>query len=393
MRGESSLSIIGFSIGVVIGVLLAILAFFCVRYHRKRSQIGNSSSRRAVTLPIRENGADSCIILSDSTIDPESPMKSGRNGMSSWLEGFKKSNGVSMSGIPAHPYNCRGCASLCLCAEACALCAFDNYILHIFAYSLKATTYTHRDLEKALIGKAASGPVYKAQMSTGEIVAVKMLATDSKQGETEFQTKFLRGTTSPPKQQSQLHFSNNAPSRNRSASSMTDVRPGFFPTLQPQFPTPSFNEKPKNISLEVGDSRSVAVKKTSNESASERPKRKNSTPLPPFKVRKEKMGDKITALHQLVSPFGKTDTTSVLSEAIEYIKFLHDQVTVLSIPYMKSGAPIHHQQQQSCDKSEDSEGPKQDLRSRGLCLVPISSTFPVTHETAACTPTFGATFR
>ncbi|XP_038690108.1 transcription factor bHLH123-like isoform X5 [Tripterygium wilfordii] len=355
MRGESSLSIIGFSIGVVIGVLLAILAFFCVRYHRKRSQIGNSSSRRAVTLPIRENGADSCIILSDSTIDPESPMKSGRNGMSSWLEGFKKSNGVSMSGIPAHPY---------------------------------------KDLEKALIGKAASGPVYKAQMSTGEIVAVKMLATDSKQGETEFQTKFLRGTTSPPKQQSQLHFSNNAPSRNRSASSMTDVRPGFFPTLQPQFPTPSFNEKPKqNISLEVGDSRSVAVKKTSNESASERPKRKNSTPLPPFKVRKEKMGDKITALHQLVSPFGKTDTTSVLSEAIEYIKFLHDQVTVLSIPYMKSGAPIHHQQQQSCDKSEDSEGPKQDLRSRGLCLVPISSTFPVTHETAACTPTFGATFR
>jgi hypothetical protein len=83
-------------------------------------------------------------------------------------------------------------------------------------------------------------------------------------------------------------------------------------------------------------------------------------------VRKEKLGDRITALQQLVSPFGKvsfwifllfsnstltiaslcfvirlkahpmvmysylfqTDTASVLHEAIEYIKFLHDQATV-----------------------------------------------------------------
>lgn len=38
----------------------------------------------------------------------------------------------------------------------------------------------------ALIGKGAFGPVYKAQMCTGEIVAVKVLANDSKQGEKEF---------------------------------------------------------------------------------------------------------------------------------------------------------------------------------------------------------------
>ena len=31
--------------------------------------------------------------------------------------------------------------------------------------------------------------------------------------------------------------------------------------------------------------------------------------------------------------------------------------------------------------SKDPEDPKQDLRSRGLCLVPVSITFPVTHET------------
>jgi len=47
------------------------------------------------------------------------------------------------------------------------------------------------------------------------------------------------------------------------------------------------------------------------------------------------------------------------------------------------------------DKLNDLEGPKQDLRSRGLCLVPISSTFPVANETTAdfWTPTFGGTFR
>ncbi|KAJ6293189.1 hypothetical protein OIU77_008820 [Salix suchowensis] len=155
---ESSGLIIGISIGVVIGVFLAILALFCMRYHRKRSQIGSSSSRRAVTIPIRANGADACTIMSDSTIDPESPVKSGRNRVPLWLEGFKRSNTVSFSGIPE---------------------------------------YSYKDLQKAthnfttLIGQGAFGPVYKAQITTGETVAVKVLATDSKQGEKEFQTEVM----------------------------------------------------------------------------------------------------------------------------------------------------------------------------------------------------------
>ncbi|CAN1835508.1 Transcription factor bHLH110 [Linum perenne] len=49
---------------------------------------------------------------------------------------------------------------------------------------------------------------------------------------------------------------------------------------------------------------------------------------PPFKVRKEKLGDRIASLQQLVAPFGKTDTASVLMEAIGYIKFLQNQVEV-----------------------------------------------------------------
>ena len=104
MKGESSGLIIGISIGVVIGVLLAISTLFCFRYQRRRSQIGNSSSRRATTIPIRINGADSCNILSDSTLAPESPVKSGHNGMSQWLDGFRKSNVVAASGIFEYSY-------------------------------------------------------------------------------------------------------------------------------------------------------------------------------------------------------------------------------------------------------------------------------------------------
>ncbi|PSR95641.1 Calcium/calmodulin-regulated receptor-like kinase [Actinidia chinensis var. chinensis] len=159
MKGESSGLIIGISIGVVIGVLLAILALFFIRYHRRRTQIGNSSSRRTATIPICANGVDSCA-LSNSSVGTESPRTSGQNGMSLWLGvgGLKRANVVSASGI---------------------------------------LEYSYKDLQKAtcnfttLIGQGAFGPVYKAQMSTGETVAVKVLATDSKQGEKEFQTEVM----------------------------------------------------------------------------------------------------------------------------------------------------------------------------------------------------------
>ncbi|GFP90247.1 transcription factor bhlh123 [Phtheirospermum japonicum] len=198
---------------------------------------------------------------------------------------------------------------------------------------------------------------------------------------------------------SHLHFSTNvntpfwnAPAPAPPAAAMADARSSFFPADQ----VPCFDENlPENTS-EVRDLMSKTTKKNSADqiATNKRTRSETPSPLPAFKVRKEKMGDRITALQQLVSPFGKTDTASVLSEAIEYIKFLHEQVRALSDPYMKNGAPIQHQQKY--DKSRlDLEGHRQDLKSRGLCLVPISSTFPVTHETTVdfWTPTFGGSFR
>ncbi|KAJ0232212.1 hypothetical protein HA466_0293000 [Hirschfeldia incana] len=197
-----------------------------------------------------------------------------------------------------------------------------------------------------------------------------------------------------------LRFSNNATFWNPTAtvenvgSNHHEASANFFPALQqPQIHAPSLDEQPKSIS-EIQDSSSCEVKRVGGDQpAAKRTKSEPAFPSPPFKVKKEKMSDRIAALQQLVSPFGKTDQASVLSEAIEYIKFLHQQVSALSNPYMNSGASLNHQQSDHPREIEVSEEP--DLRSRGLCLVPVSSTFPVTQDTTVdfWTPTFGGTFR
>ncbi|KAF7802725.1 transcription factor bHLH112-like isoform X2 [Senna tora] len=55
-------------------------------------------------------------------------------------------------------------------------------------------------------------------------------------------------------------------------------------------------------------------------------------------------------------PTFKTDTASVLHDAIDYIKYLHEQLSV------KIGEGVNNHQ---------------DLRSQGLCLVPLSNTLPI----------------
>ncbi|XVF43533.1 hypothetical protein PTKIN_Ptkin02bG0047100 [Pterospermum kingtungense] len=104
---------------------------------------------------------------------------------------------------------------------------------------------------------------------------------------------------------------------------------------------------------------------------------------------KVKLGDKIAALQQIVSPFGKTDTASVLLEAIGYINFLQEQVQVLSNPYMKLNS--HKDPWGSLDRKDQNGDLKVDLRSKGLCLVPSSCTPQVYLETTGSdywTPTY-----
>ncbi|KAJ4710239.1 transcription factor bHLH [Melia azedarach] len=113
-----------------------------------------------------------------------------------------------------------------------------------------------------------------------------------------------------------------------------------------------------------------------SEGAVKKPKTESST-ASSVKAPKVKLGERITALQQIVSPFGKTDTASVLYEAIGYIKFLQEQVQLLSNPYMKCHS--HKDPWGGLERKEKGDL-KADLRSRGLCLVPISCTPKIYHE-------------
>ncbi|KAF3611251.1 hypothetical protein DY000_02044519 [Brassica cretica] len=88
--------------------------------------------------------------------------------------------------------------------------------------------------------------------------------------------------------------------------------------------------------------------------------------------RKDKVGERISALQQIVSPYGKTDIASVLLDAMHYIEFLHEQVKVLSAPYLQtvSTATLVEMEQYS-------------LSNRGLCLAPMEFTAGVAQSNGA----------
>ncbi|XP_031474581.1 transcription factor bHLH112-like isoform X2 [Nymphaea colorata] len=147
----------------------------------------------------------------------------------------------------------------------------------------------------------------------------------------------------------------------------------------------SNNEKRSGVMNEAtqGIKRNSSTPQTkTSEGSSKRPRLESSTSMPPLKVRKEKLGDRISALQQLVSPFGKTDTASVLKEAIGYIKFLHGQVETLSVPYLRSSSSsgsgaraiqgVPNKAYCSAGEKKEEDEVIRNLRSRGLCLVPLS---------------------
>ncbi|XP_076892074.1 uncharacterized protein LOC143543697 [Bidens hawaiensis] len=134
-------------------------------------------------------------------------------------------------------------------------------------------------------------------------------------------------------------------------------------------------KRPASKYVDAKETQSVASKKSKLEPRSS---------SAPFQVRKHKLGDKVAAIQQLVAPFGKTDTASVLMEAIGYIKFLQTQVETLSVPYTKSTNKICGISSELGQMIKDENGEaKRDLRSRGLCLVPQSC---LSYVTDGCDP-------
>ncbi|XP_073226634.1 calcium/calmodulin-regulated receptor-like kinase 1 isoform X2 [Cicer arietinum] len=149
---------IGISIGFVVGVGLAFSILVIFRCGRKRIDVEKNGPRRTKSVPVHVKGVDSTAALSDSNAALESPRTSEWSNTPFWLEGLRRKNVASACGIPK---------------------------------------YSFKDIEKAtsnfttIIGHGAFGSVYKAVMATGETVAVKVLGTDSSQGEQEFLTEVL----------------------------------------------------------------------------------------------------------------------------------------------------------------------------------------------------------
>ncbi|CAN6447441.1 unnamed protein product [Victoria cruziana] len=149
--------IVGTCVGLAIGLLAAICACITIRLYRKRSQLGIRTSESGASLPVHGNGIDSSVVSSVAESSLESPSKAKQSHWP-WQGNHEKKLLFSGSGIPSYPY---------------------------------------KDLQKAtlnfttVLGQGSFGPVYKAVMATGEVVAVKVLASNSRQGEREFHTEVV----------------------------------------------------------------------------------------------------------------------------------------------------------------------------------------------------------
>ncbi|XP_073010406.1 calcium/calmodulin-regulated receptor-like kinase 2 [Typha latifolia] len=155
--------VIGVTVGVAIGILVAIFAFIIARFYRKRANVQQSLRElSSPSLPIRTNGVNASVDSSVSLSVSESvhDLEYGVKKNTFWGGRRQQDRDIfsSMSGIPR---------------------------------------YSYKDIQKAtknfttVIGQGSFGPVYKAVMPTSEVVAVKVLAADSKQGEREFQTEVV----------------------------------------------------------------------------------------------------------------------------------------------------------------------------------------------------------
>ncbi|PKI69870.1 calcium/calmodulin-regulated receptor-like kinase 2 [Punica granatum] len=161
---QADLIVIGLSVGLALGLLIAVLIYFVIRWHKKHAHLRRCSNERSLTvLPIRMNGIDASTDFSASitnsvaNLGNEKESQQKKNSVFSfWSSNHNKDWLTSASGIPRYPYK------------------------DIQKATLNFTT---------IVGQGSFGPVYKATMATGEIFAVKVLASDSKQGEKEFQTE------------------------------------------------------------------------------------------------------------------------------------------------------------------------------------------------------------
>ncbi|KAL9427485.1 hypothetical protein AB3S75_029635 [Citrus x aurantiifolia] len=165
MVHKSDLVIIGICVGLALGILIATLVFFGLRWYKKHDHLRRCSNERSVaTHPIRINGLGTSIDFSAPVVNSVAVKASGfpqKKSRVSWWSNHSK----------------------------------DRFTSARFTSASGIPRYAYKDIQKStqnftnILGQGAFGPVYKATMPSGGVAAIKVLASDSHQGEKEFQTE------------------------------------------------------------------------------------------------------------------------------------------------------------------------------------------------------------
>lgn len=108
MVNQTNIIIIGVSVGVTIGILIAACAFIAVRFYRKRSHVQHRSNESAASLPIRVNGIGASIDSSASISVSEIGHDLRHTGRTNpyWGRRGNQNKDIlhSLSGIPKYLY-------------------------------------------------------------------------------------------------------------------------------------------------------------------------------------------------------------------------------------------------------------------------------------------------
>ncbi|XP_039036939.1 calcium/calmodulin-regulated receptor-like kinase 2 [Hibiscus syriacus] len=159
MVHKADLIVIGIFVGLALGILIATLVFFGIRWYRKYAKLSCSNARSVTVIPIRTNGFGTSTDFSaslSSAVPVEVPEYHKKSSPNSWWSPHSKDQFASASGLPKYSYK------------------------DLLKATQKFTT---------ILGEGSFGPVYKASMPTSGVAAVKVLASDSHQSEKEFHTE------------------------------------------------------------------------------------------------------------------------------------------------------------------------------------------------------------
>lgn len=108
MGHSGDLVVLGISVGLAIGILIASLVFFGIRCYRRYAKLKRGSNERSVTvLPIRTNGFNTSTDFSASlanSIAVQAPEYHQKSSPSSWWSRHSKDQFTSASGLPKYSY-------------------------------------------------------------------------------------------------------------------------------------------------------------------------------------------------------------------------------------------------------------------------------------------------